>query len=318
MKIKEAIDRFLEYCDIDKNLSMRTIRMYANYLNHFYNWLEQHNKADIRVDHIDEETIRQFKLYLSSEYMHPYKGRLSRRTQNFYIIAIRALFRFLAKKKFKIVLSPDQIELGKTGDRQIKFLSSDDLSKLFSAVNTKSRVGLRDRTILEVLFSTGLRVSELVSLNRSDVNIKQGEFSVLGKGSKVRVVFLSERAKDWLRKYLNTRDDNLKPLFIRYSGPKRKNIKVDDGRLSVRQIERMVEKYRLKAGITVKVTPHILRHSFATDLLTHGADLRSVQEMLGHKNIATTQIYTHITNPRLKEVHQQFHSGNQESENSLD
>ncbi|GIW63209.1 MAG: tyrosine recombinase XerD [Patescibacteria group bacterium] len=318
MKVKQAIDRFLEYCDIDKNLSARTIKMYANYLNHFYSWLESNNQQDLEVDQITEETIRKFKLYLSSEYSHPYKGRLSRRTQNFYIIAIRALFRFLTKKKFKIVLSPDQIELGKTGDRQIKFLSADDLKKLFSAVNVKTKVGLRDRTILEVLFSTGLRVSELVSLDRSDVNIKSGEFSVMGKGSKVRVVFLSERAKSWLNRYLLSRQDDLKPLFIRYSGPKRKNVKKDDGRLSVRQIERMVEKYRLKAGITVKVTPHILRHSFATDLLTHGADLRSVQEMLGHKNIATTQIYTHITNPRLKEVHQQFHSGNKESQEESD
>jgi site-specific recombinase XerD len=208
-------------------------------------------------------------------------------------------------------MSPEMIELGKQRDRTIKFLLPEELEKLFSAVDTSSIIGLRDRAILEVLFSTGLRVSELVSLNREQVNIDAGEFGVIGKGGKARVVFLSKRAKEWLKKYLDKRNDPYSPLFIRYSGPKSKEGLTNEKlRLSVRSVERMIDKYRKKAGILFRIGPHVLRHSFATDLLSHGADLRSVQEMLGHKNISTTQIYTHVTNTRLREIHEKFHSGN--------
>ncbi|MEK7079511.1 MAG: tyrosine-type recombinase/integrase, partial [Patescibacteria group bacterium] len=218
--------------------------------------------------------------------------------------------RYLIKQKLP-VLSPDMIELGKLRDRNIKFLSENDLERLFRSVDTTDEPGIRDRTILEVLFSTGLRVSELAALDREKVNLETSEFGVMGKGGKMRVVFLSANAKEWLQKYLQVRKDSFSPLFIRYSGPTgEEGLTVKKNRLSVRSIERLVDKYRKKAGILDKIGPHALRHSFATDLLSHGADLRSVQEMLGHKNIATTQIYTHVTNARLKEVHEKFHSGN--------
>jgi site-specific recombinase XerD len=187
-------------------------------------------------------------------------------------------------------------------------LASGDLELLFKAVNTRTKIGIRDRTIMEVLFSTGLRVSELSGLNRDQVNVKKGEFGVIGKGGKARVVFLSRRAIEWLEKYFQIRHDQSPAVFIRYRGKAAKT--PEELRLSARQIERLIENYRRKAGITRKITPHVLRHSFATDLLTHGADLRSVQEMLGHKNIATTQIYTHVTNPQLRQIHEKYHSGN--------
>lgn len=327
MGINEAVLRFLEYCELDKNLSKKTVRMYGYYLEFFKDWLingKRSNKQELKekseefklkepdfdVKDIDEKVIRNFRLYLSREYRNPYKGDLKRQTQNYFLVALRSFFRYLIKQNMKVI-SPEMIELGKQGDRTIKFLSSEDLEKLFSAVTYDNIMGLRDRTILEVLFSTGLRVSELVSLNKEDINSKTGEFTVIGKGQKARIVFISKRAKMWLSKYLNKREDAYRPLFIRYSGPSSKEGLTDESRrLSVRSIERMIDKYRKKAGITKRIGPHVLRHSYATDLLSHGADLRSVQEMLGHKNISTTQIYTHVTNLRLKEIHEKYHSGN--------
>ncbi len=335
MEIKEAVERFLEYCELDKNLSPRTVRMYSYYLNFFVEWLYKIKNSkfeilnpkpacagrqilnsksqipNINVEEVDEETIRQFRLYLSHKYKNPVKGPLKRQTQNYFLVALRAFFRYLVKKGYN-VLSPEQIELGKVRDRTIKFLLPEELERLFAAVDTSDIIGLRDRAILEVLFSTGLRVSELVSLNRDQVNLETGEFGVIGKGGRARVVFLSKRAKEWLKKYLDARDDPYIPLFIRYSGPKPKEtgLNVDKYRLSVRSVERLVDKYRKKAGIPFRIGPHVLRHSLATDLLSHGADLRSVQEILGHKNISTTQIYTHVTNVRLKEIHEKYHSGN--------
>lgn len=311
MTIKEAILRFLEYCELDRNLSIKTVRMYGYYLNFFQEWfLKSNNVKEFEVEKINEETIRNFRLFLSHEYKNPYKGSLKRQTQNYFLVALRSFFKYLIREKLQ-VLSPEMIELGKARDRNIKFLSPADLEKLFEAVETRELRGLRDRAILEVLFSTGLRVSELVSLSRDDTNIETGEFSVLGKGGKRRVVFLSKHAKQWLTQYLEKRNDPYRPLFIRYSGPKSKEGLTDEkSRLTARSIERMVEKYRKKAGLLDRIGPHALRHSFATDLLSHGADIRSVQEMLGHKNIATTQIYTHVTNPRLREIHEKYHSGN--------
>ncbi len=315
MSIKEAVLRFLEYCELDKNLSIKTVRMYGYYLQFFQNWIIQNSKfkiqnEDFDVEKIDEDTIRNFRLFLSHQYKNPHKGNLKKQTQNYFLVALRSFFKYLVKQKLQ-VLSPEMIELGKARDRNIKFLSAEDLQRLFNAVETKEIRGLRDRAILEVLFSTGLRVSELVSLNRDEANIETGEFSVLGKGGKRRVVFLSHEAKRWLNQYLQKRNDPYRPLFIRYSGPKSKEGLTDEkSRLTARSIERLVEKYRKKAGLLDRLGPHALRHSFATDLLTHGADIRSVQEMLGHKNISTTQIYTHVTNPRLKEIHEKYHSGN--------
>lgn len=311
MQIKEAVLRFLEYCELDRNLSLKTVKMYGYYLNFFQKWLLlNHKTEDFEVKKINDNIVRNFRLYISHEYKNPYKGVLKRQTQNYFLVALRSFLRYLIRQRIQS-LSPEMIELGKNRDRNIKFLSSKELNRLFAVVDSKDEMGLRDRTILEVLFSTGLRVSELVSLNREQANIQSGEFGVIGKGGKARVVFLSKHAKEWLNLYMAKRSDPYRPLFIRYSGPKGKEGLTDEKlRLSARSIERMIDKYRKKAGILFRIGPHILRHSYATDLLEHGADLRSVQEMLGHKNIATTQIYTHVTNLRLKEIHEKYHSGN--------
>lgn len=311
MGLKEAILRFLEYSELDRNLSLKTVKMYGYYLQFFQGWvLQQTNLEDFAVEKIDENMVRNFRLYLSHNYKNPFKGNLTRQTQNYFLVALRSLFRYLVKQKIA-VLSPDTIELGKQRDRNIKFLSETNLDRLFRSVETHDEAGVRDRTILEVLFSTGLRVSELVSLDREKVNLDTGEFGVMGKGGKMRVVFLTDHAKEWLGKYLHMRRDPYSPLFLRYSGPKcDESLSNEKKRLSVRSVERLVDKYRKKAGILDKIGPHSLRHSFATDLLHHGADIRSVQMMLGHKNIATTQIYTHLTDAKLREVHRKFHSGN--------
>lgn len=315
MGIKEAVLRFLEYCELDRNLSVRTVRMYGYYLQFFQSWLLQSHSpaekdANFPVGKIDENIVRNFRLFLSHQYKNPHKGQLKRQTQNYFLVALRSFFRYLVKQKIGS-LAPEMVELGKLGDRSIKHLQPEDLQRLFASIDTKDIIGLRDRAILEVLFSTGLRVSELVSLNRDQVNTDTGEFGVIGKGGKARVVFLSKSAKDRLGKYLHSRKDPYRPLFLRYSGPKpQEGLSDEKFRLSVRSIERLIEKHRKKAGIPIRIGPHVLRHSYATDLLSHGADLRSVQEMLGHKNISTTQIYTHVTNVRLKEVHEKYHSGN--------
>ncbi len=310
MSIKEAILRFLEYCELDKNLSLKTVKMYGYYLLFFQNWILKTNDVkDFEVEKIDEDIVRSFRLYLSHQYKNPFKGVLTRQTQSYFLVAVRSLLRYLIKQRVKVI-SPEMIELGKSRDRHLKFLSPVELQRLFSIIEVNKESGIRDRAILEVLFSTGLRVSELTSLNKEQVNLDTGEFGVIGKGGKARVVFLSKNAKNWLQKYFSKRQDAYSPLFIRYSGPKTRGLTNEANRLSVRSIERMIDKYRKKAGLLIRIGPHVLRHSFATDLLTHGADLRSVQEMLGHKNIATTQIYTHVTNTRLREIHEKYHSGN--------
>ncbi len=315
MLLSEGVKQFLDYCEIDKNLSQRTIKMYSYYLNFFKDWVVEDTKDDsYPIEKIDENTIRDFRLYLSRNYNNPFKGTLKRQTQNYFLVALRSFLRYLIKQKKK-VMSPEMIELGKQKDRTIKFLQTEELERLFKAVETTDEMGLRDKALLEVLFSTGLRVSELARLNRDQVNLKTGEFGVIGKGGKARVVFLSHRAKEALEAYFQKRKDPYSPLFLRYSGPKDDDeLTEEKRRLSVRSIERMIDKYRKKANILFRIGPHILRHSYATDLLSHGADLRSVQEMLGHKNIATTQIYTHVTNVRLKEIHEKFHSGNKDED----
>jgi site-specific recombinase XerD len=313
MTLSEAVKQFLDYCEIDKNLSQKTIKMYSYYLTFFKDWVEEtHKETEFPIEKIDENTIRDFRLYLSRNYNNPYKGTLKRQTQNYFLVALRSFLRYLIKQKKK-VMPPEMIELGKQKDRTIKFLQPEELERLFNAVEATDEMGLRDKALLEVLFSTGLRVSELARLNKDQVNLKTGEFGVIGKGGKARVVFLSKRATEALEQYLNKRKDPYAPLFLRYSGPKDdEELSEEKRRLSVRSIERMIDKYRKKANILFRIGPHILRHSYATDLLSHGADLRSVQEMLGHKNIATTQIYTHVTNVRLKEIHEKFHSGNKD------
>lgn len=308
MPVKDAIQQFLDYCELDRNLSQKTIRMYSYYLEFFNTWLANNFKdITINIELLTDAHVRRFRLFLAQQYKNPYKGMLKRQSQNYFLIALRSLLRYLVREEVD-VLSPDKILLGKVRDREIKFLSPQDLEKLCQAPNIKTQTGLRDKAIIEVLFSTGLRVAELASLDRDRINLDTREFNVIGKGGRARVVFLSKRAALWLGNYLKKRKDEAPAVFIRYKGKKVKTLQ--DMRLSPRHVERVIEKYRRTAGITTKITPHVLRHSFATDLLMHGADIRSVQEMLGHKNIATTQIYTHVTNPHLRDIHDKFHSGN--------
>ena len=301
---------FLEYCELDQNLSPATVRMYDYYLHHFETWAKKELGRAVKLSDFTPPLIRKYRLFLSRVKSKKTKKALAKTTQRAHIVALRSFVNFLEKQDIEVIAS-SRIDLGKAEGRSLKFLEEKQLRQLFSACDTKTLTGIRDRAILEVLFSTGLRVSELVSLNRDQINFRTREFSVIGKGRKARLVFLDDAAALALSRYLKKRDDNFKPLFIRLKGPKKIDPAKDpDGesfRLSVRSVERLVKKYVKKSGISVDATPHTLRHSFATDLLRAGADLRSVQELLGHKNISTTQIYTHVTNPQLKEVHKKFH-----------
>ena len=307
--IETHIHDFLEYCTLDRNLSLRTVKMYSYYLETFITWLKDKELGTITPGQLTLDTIRQYRLYLT-EYVNPIKGPLKRNTQTYFLVAIRALLKYLAKKGVRAPTS-DQIEIGKLSDREIKFLTSEELVRLLNSPDISTDIGLRDKTILELLFSTGLRVSELARLNRDQVNLETREFGVLGKGGKLRVVFLSQKATDWVGRYLDIRKDTYKPVFIRYSRDTSEENNGEGMRLSVRSIERIVERYGKQCKLRFRIGPHVLRHSFATDLLSHGADLRSVQEMLGHANVGTTQIYTHVTNPQLRKVHEKFHSGNE-------
>lgn len=306
--IKQLIEEFLEYCEIDRNLSPGTLKMYKYYLRRFTEWLKLQFPKEVYPQDLTIELIRKYRLFLSN-YVNPIKGPLKKNTQSYFLITIRAFLRHLGRSGIKTI-SAEQIELGKTRDRSVKFLNADQLRKLLNAPKVDNKIGLRDKAILEMLFSTGLRVSELVHLNRDNISLSTREFAVLGKGGKIRVVFLSERAVDWLGRYFRSRDDKFSPIFIRYNGRIDPSTPSEKMRLTVRSVERIVEKYARKSGIPIRIGPHVLRHSFATDLLSAGADLRSVQELLGHANVATTQIYTHVTNPQLRQTHQKFHSGN--------
>ena len=305
--LPELINQFLEYLEIEKNCSKLTIRDYRHYLDVFNEWLDTTLPGKTLKD-LDLQTIRKYRVFLANR-VDDKNMTLKRVTQNYYVIALRSFLRFLIKNDYQ-TLEPSKIDLPKTESRSLKFLEKEQVDRLVTSVDTSNEEGLRDRAILELLFSTGLRVSELAKLNHDQVNLERKEFGVIGKGGRARLVFVSDRAADWIKRYMNERKDVFKPLFIRYSG----KIMEDNGgekmRLTVRSVERIVKKYVRKARIPVDATVHTLRHSFATDLLINGADIRSVQEMLGHKNIATTQIYTHITNKQLHDVHKHFHSGN--------
>jgi len=302
--LKKLIGKYLRYIELEKNYSAYTLRNYRHYLSFFRRWFEKKYEQEY-IQRLTSEMVTKYRLYLS-RYEDDKGKKLSAATQSYYIISLRAFLKYLAKKGIKS-LSPEKIDLPKVGSRQIKFLTRDQVERLLSAPDLTTKNGLRDRTILEVLFSTGLRVSEMAKLNRDKIDLKAREFGIIGKGRRSRVVFLTERACQWLKRYLSTRDDQYAPLWIRYSG-KRADITSsgESMRLSVRSIQRLVEKYRKVAGLPIKVSPHTLRHSTATTLLSSGANLRSVQEILGHKNVATTQIYTHITNPQLKKIHEKY------------
>lgn len=304
MTLSKLITDFLEYLELERNVSQLTIKNYHHYLDRFIDFTGEIDPKDINLD-----LIRKYRLYLA-RYRDPNNGKtLKRVTQNYFMIALRAFLRYLARSDIES-LSPEKVELGDQDPSPLKVLDDNSLQSLLSGPDVSKKEGIRDKTILEVLFSTGLRVSELASLNRDHINLNRREFGVVGKGGKERVVFLSDAAVSWLDKYLTSRKDSFKPLFIRYQGKVEVENNGEAMRLSTRSIERIVEKYVKKLGLSIKATPHTIRHSFATDLLINGADIRSVQEMLGHSNISTTQIYTHITNKHLKDVHKAFHSKN--------
>lgn len=303
-ELQNLIRDFLEYIEVEKGVSKLTVRNYSHYLERFFQWIIEEGIAP-SLSEITQQNVRQYRLYLSR--LSYGKGIiLSRKTQNYHIIALRSLLRWLIKTD-RQALSPEKIEIPKVASHSLKFLNSEQVERLLSSPSLSSLTGKRDRAILEVLFSTGLRVSELVSLDKDKVDIIRREFGVIGKGGKARVVFLSERATDWLKRYINSRSDHYNPLFVRHK--KKEDPTIDDAaiRLSARTIQRLVKRYAQKINLPIDVTPHVLRHSFATDLLMAGADLRSVQEMLGHKDVSTTQIYTHVTNPKLKEIYDSYH-----------
>jgi len=301
MTMHEAVREFLQYLEIEKGRSAKTIDNYGRYLERFIAYAKIQTPGEM-----SESMIREYRVWLNRQ-PGTKVGRnmetMKRRTQNYYLIALRAFLKFLRKRGIESV-SPERIELAKVGERHLDLITETELNRLLDAPDVKTTQGLRDRAILELLFSTGLRVSELCALSTDDVDLSRDEFSVRGKGDKVRVVFLSPAAKRCIKEYLAARKDMDDAMFVQYG----KNVKnAKELRLTVRAVQRLVKFYATKAGITRKVTPHVIRHSFATDLLGNGADLRSVQALLGHANIATTQIYTHVTDSHLREVHKTFH-----------
>ena len=308
LNLSELVDEFLEYLEVERNLSPLTIRDYRHYLNNFVNWSNV-NFPISSPKQLTIETVRKYRVYLA--HLNSPNGNLPLKkvTQNYYVIALRSFLRYLVRKDIAVV-APEKIELPKTESRSLKFLDRDQLERLVVQPDVSTEAGLRDKAVMEMLFSTGLRVSELCRIDRDQVNLERREFGVIGKGRRARVVFLSDRACIWLEKYLVKRADTFKPLFIRYAGNQEPTVNGEKMRLTSRSVQRIVTKYVRKARLPVAATPHVLRHSFATDLLMNGADLRSVQELLGHKNVATTQIYTHVTNAQLRDVHKAFHSGN--------
>ncbi|MCX6716073.1 MAG: tyrosine-type recombinase/integrase [Candidatus Taylorbacteria bacterium] len=295
--------QFLEYVEIEKGRSVKTVENYDHYLKRFIDFAKIKNAEDISA-----EMVREFRLWLNRQVGGRNEGpagTLKKKTQNYYLIALRSFLKFLAKRGIKS-LSPEQIELAKVGERALDLISPEELHRLISAPNGKDLKSLRDRAILELLFSTGLRVSELCSLTR-DVDFDEDSFSVRGKGEKIRVVFISDEARKAVKEYLNKRTDVDDALFVRLDREGREDPKKSDLGLDPRSVQRIVKYWAIRAGISKKVTPHIVRHSFATDLLHNGADLRAVQLLLGHSNISTTQIYTHVTDSELKRVHKLFH-----------
>lgn len=330
MTLLQHIQKFLEYCEIAQNKSKKTLENYDHYLKRFQQFLGgagsgatrdagknttdatknaagSTNTADgatnIDPKNIDLQTIQNYRLYLN-RFSDNREKTLSIKTQNYHIIALRAFLKYLIKNDVQ-TLAPEKIELGKIPKRTVEFLSREELERLFNAVDKTKKIANRDTAILETLYSTGLRVSELASLNRDQVDLKRREFMVRGKGKKPRIVFLSTKAADAIDKYIKSRQDNFKPLFV--NNIKSAILEDEKRRLTTVSIENIVRKYALKAGIIKKVTPHTLRHSYATELLINGADIRSVQEMLGHSSITTTQIYTHITDKKLREIHEKYH-----------
>lgn len=309
ISIIKHIPSFLDYCEVEKGLSDKTQINYQRYLNKFILWLKANGFENLKPHELQYDHIWNYRLYLS-RHADPETGKtLQKTTQNYYLIALRALLGYFTVKDI-VSLPKDKITLPKDfkKEKTIKFLTLDQISKLLTAPDTNNNIGLRDRAILESLFSTGLRIAELVSLNIEQFrNLKSKEdleVGIIGKGGTPRTVYFSSRALSWINKYIDTRLDDFKPLFINYS-----KFANEDPRLTIRSIQRIVKKYAALSGVPIFTTPHTLRHSYATDLLTQGVDLRAIQEFLGHKSIMTTQIYTHVTNKRLRDIHRKFHGG---------
>ncbi|MEK7629314.1 MAG: site-specific tyrosine recombinase/integron integrase [Patescibacteria group bacterium] len=296
MTIKSLFTDYLNYLEIEKNRSIKTIENYDRYLRRFFDYAKINSPSSISND-----VVRNYRLHLNR-----ITPPLKKITQAYHLIALRNFLKYLAKRDVK-TLTADKIELGKIGDRHIDFLENEEIERLLDSANGNSVKNLRDKALLELLFSTGLRVSELCSLNKESVNLKRGEFAVRGKGDKIRVVFLSEPARRSLENYIAKREDMSEALFARRISDKKQKAN-KDLRITPRTVQRIVKHYATKAGIVKDIHPHTLRHSFATDLLRNGADIRSVQAMLGHANITTTQIYTHVTDTGLKEIHKAFHA----------
>ena len=301
MYVSELILDYVESLEVEGGRSAKTAENYKLYLERFVEFTD-----DIKVQAITAEIVRKYRLWLN-RYTNPSGESLSTITQSYHLIALRGFLKYLGERNIES-LPPDKIKLPKVSRKQVNFLHYDEVTRLLEAVEGDDEASLRDRAIIELLFSSGLRVSELVNLNRGHINTKRREFMVRGKGQKDRPVFISKSAAEKVDEYLATRIDNLSPLFLSYS---RNNVATQSGdyrRLTSRSVQRMIAKYGKLAGLTKHVHPHAMRHAFATDLLMNGADLRSVQSMLGHANIATTQVYTHVTDEHLRDVHERFHS----------
>lgn len=301
----ELISEFIEYIEVERGRSAKTAENYYLYLQRLIEFA-----GDEPVTIIDAELVRKWRLWLN-RYQTPSGETLSTITQSYHLIALRSFLTYCSKRAI-MTLTPEKIELPKVKKKQVTFLTVEEIERLTDTIDTQSTIGLRDRAIVELLFSSGLRVSELVNTNRDHVNLKRGEFMVRGKGQKDRPVFISPEATEHLVAYLQARTDSAIPLFIRYSGSEQGDPRGEHLRLTPRSVQRMISSYAKLAGITKHVSPHTMRHSFATDLLMNGADLRSVQTMLGHSDISTTQVYTHVTDPHLKEVHRKYHASSNE------
>lgn len=307
--IIEHLPDFLDWLEIEKGLSSKSQENYSRFLKKFFDWLKINKLEDIKPHELTSENIWKYRVFLSRQYLSKTEKPLKKTTQNYYLIALRSLLNYFTDRNI-VALPAEKIKLAMDkSDREVRFLTIDQLKKLFSAPKISTEQGLRDRAILEVFFSTGMRISELVSLNRNQIkikpNIKELELSIIGKGGRTRTVYFSDRTLYWLNKYLATRKDKDESLFINYRSKKTKSL-----RLTPRSIEKMIKKYTIQTGLPINTTPHVMRHTFATDLLSQGVDLRTIQEFLGHKSIAATQIYAHVTSKKLREIHEKFHSGN--------
>lgn len=307
---------FLEYCEIEKGLADKTQKNYEQYLNLFMGWLKLSGLSDLKPHELTPEHIWDYRLYISRKYKS-YRGQpLSKKSQNYYLIALRSLLDFFAEKDIESLPSA-KIKLAKQkDDHTVAFLDVNDMEKMLKVPNTNKVSELRDRAIMELFFSSGLRIAELTKLDLDQMSMLKDndenrtyELSVVGKGRHIRTIFISPRAAKWLRAYIKTRTDVFRPLFINYRSRPNPDGIDNERRLTPRSIQKMISRTAMLAGLSKKVTPHTLRHTFATDLLSHGADLRSVQELLGHQNVATTQIYTHVTNKHLRDIHERFHGG---------